>query len=123
MVGLRDYYGRAIGPSFKAIVGILDGEPIGVGGIAYAGGLCIAFCDLKPIAKRYRIALHRAACAILVEEKRRSAVIFAEANSDEPTAVRWLTRLGFEHVHGNLWQWRRAKTDGGRRIRMTEPRD
>lgn len=102
---LAFYEEDRIGPSFRAIVGIVDDKIIAVGGLAYKAGLVIAFCDLKPEARAYKHRLHRSAVRILNEAKRQHKYIYAEQNDEEPTARRWLERLNFRQVEGNIWIW------------------
>ena len=104
---LRYFEKDRLGPSVKAIAGIVDGRIVGVGGIAFMGGRPVAFCDLKDEARPYRKTLHKAALGILGEAKRRHRLIVAFIDRSEPTAERWIERLGFRHFDGDTYMWRR----------------
>lgn len=95
--------------TMKAFVGVLDGKPIAIGGLSYQRGRVVAFCNLSDDMRKRPVALHKAARAVM-----RAALdsghryIFAERDPDEPTAARWLERLGFRPVDSDgmvhLWQ-------------------
>jgi RimJ/RimL family protein N-acetyltransferase len=70
---------------------------IGIGGIAFPPeGPAWAFVQQAPEAKQYPLAFHRAglmAMQMIRELGLREVV--ATADADNPTALRWLRRLGF----------------------------
>jgi hypothetical protein len=102
---LLAFYGKdRIGPSFKGIAGTLDGKVVAVAGLAYVGGRVFAFCSVKDDARPYRVHIHRTAKRILDEAKRRHRFIYADCDPNELGAAKWLARLGFEHLDGNLWR-------------------
>lgn len=107
---LDEFYGGvSIRPSFNAIVGLLDGVPVAVAGFAYTQGVVIAFCDLKPEARRYRMIIHKTALAVMEKARRLGhRRIYARADPNEPGAPRWLKRLGFEQSPDDetIWIWR-----------------
>lgn len=89
------------------------GELLGVGGLAYLPtGAVAVFLLLAPGARRYRVALHKAALRTIEDAERlgiKRLVALAEPGI-EP-AVRWLERLGFREmtVDGEavyVWQTR-----------------
>lgn len=96
--------------TMKAFVAIHDGEPIALGGLAFIKGRVVAFCDLGDgQAKQRPKTLHKAALAVMkaaLESGHR--YVFAERDIEEPTAARWLSRLGFKPIDDNgmvmLWQ-------------------
>lgn len=95
----------------KAIVGLIDDEPVAVAGIAFQGGKVFAFCNLDERAKRFPVLMHKTALKILNDASDAGhRYIFATVGS-EPTARTWLRRLGFEPVDGDetvmLWQKQR----------------
>ena len=85
-------------PTIKAIVGDLDGRIIGIGGVALIAGRWIAFCDLTPDARKYKMTLARAAIRFIRDLKEQGVkFIYAEADTkNEPRAVEWIRSLGFE---------------------------
>ncbi len=84
----------------RAFVGELDGERIGLGGLAFMpDGTVAAFLHVKEGARRHKVTMHKAGLMIMAEAKRlglRRVVAMAEPGL-EP-ATRWLERLGFEAV-------------------------
>lgn len=96
--------------SFRAIAAEIDGQVIGIGGYALDGPYVRAFMDIKPEARRHRVALLRAAKMTLAMARERGVSLIAVAQDDEPTADRFLTHLGFEHSHsspdGEVYRWR-----------------
>lgn len=97
-------------PTIKAVAGVVDGEVVALAGFAFVGGRVIAFCDLKPAARRFPVLIHRTARKLLDEARRDGRrLIYAEADAAEPGARRWLAALGFVPVDDDerLWQWRR----------------
>lgn len=104
-----------LGPTATAFIGEIDGEPVGIGGLAYRAGRVYAFCDLKPEAKQHPKALHAAALAVIkLARDLRHRFVFAEMDLSEPTAPRWLARLGFERLSDEgaekvIWVWRNSR--------------
>lgn len=95
----------------NAIVGVVRGRVIGIGGVGYVptteGRRLVAFCDLKPSARRYKVTLVKAAAQIIETAKANGAkYIYAEADPKEPGAVRWITSLGFKPTAlARIYRW------------------
>jgi len=105
---LEKFYGKNnVRQTMTARVGLVRGRIVGCGGVAYVDGRAFAFCDLKPSARRYKISIVKAARDVI--EKVRAdgcRVMYAEADANEPGAVRWLTSLGFEPtMKSGLFRW------------------
>lgn len=84
-------------PTVRAWCGELDGKIIALGGFALRGGRWIMFCDLTDEARPHKMTLMRTAKRVLGEARRMGLrFVYAEANPNEPGAVRWLQSLGFE---------------------------
>lgn len=82
-------------PTVTAMVGVLDGEIIAVGGVIHLNGQRFAFYELDEKARRYRVTLVKAAKRVMAHVARSGAVIFAVADPAEPGAKRWIASLGF----------------------------
>lgn len=84
----------------RAFAAELDGELLGIGGLAYLPtGVVGAWLQMHEGSRRYAVALHRAGLRVLDEARRlgiRRLVAMAEPGV-EP-AERWLRRLGFEET-------------------------
>lgn len=95
-------------PTVKAWVGEVDGGVVAMAGFALFKGRWIAFCDIADRSRIGKIAMVRAAKRAF-EEARKDGIkyVYAELDTNEPTAMRWLTSLGFEPDPrtGYLYRW------------------
>ena len=101
-------FGRGTFPSVKGIAARLDGCLVAIGGIAFIDGRVVAFCDLRPAARPYKVTIYGEARGIMDAARRDGRrLIWAEADPAEPNARRWLQRLGFRpHPAGEgIYQW------------------
>lgn len=94
----------------RAFAAWRDTDLLGIGGLAFLpDGTVAAFMQTVQGARRYKVAMHKAALATLAEAKRlgiRSVVALADPQI-EP-AKPWLARLGFRplDIDGNeVWTW------------------
>ena len=96
-------------PTVKALAAEVDGEVLGVAGLAIVRGRYYAFCDLTSTqAAPYRIAVARAAKRLFAEARAAGIrYIYTNADPDEPRACRWLASLGFtpDTRHPHLYRW------------------
>jgi len=92
-------------PSVKGIAAYVGGKLVGVGGLFFMPGHVVAFCELREEARPYRTTIAMAAAVLIREAKRRHKRIIAMIDRTEPTAEKWLTKLGFTHQQGDLWTW------------------
>lgn len=84
-------------PTVMALCMEHDGEIIALGGCARVNGRFFGFCDLTKEARPYRMHIARAAKRFMAYARERGVrFIYAEADPNEKTAVRWLTSLGFK---------------------------
>jgi len=86
------YYGGPPPYSFKGHVALLDGQPVGIGGVYFVNRLPVAFSEEKGLMSRKDKA--RATRLLEKQIKAFKAPVFAIAT--EPTSVGLLTKLGFE---------------------------
>jgi N-acetylglutamate synthase-like GNAT family acetyltransferase len=96
-------------PTIRAYVGVLDGEIIAIGGLAFSMGRWFAFCDLTEKARKYKLTIARVGKRIMDDAREMGLrFVYADADPNEPTAVRWLTSLGFEPDPRTLvyYRWR-----------------
>lgn len=106
------FLGRPPEHDVVALVGVSGGEIVGVGGLAYTDdGEVFAWCDLRPEARVYRIALHRAARQVLAAARAAGhELVLALPSVVYPRASLWLRRLGAEVVGERggreLYAWR-----------------
>lgn len=98
----------------RAFAAEMNGEVLGVGGLAFfPGGGIAAFVHAKDEARRYKIAAHKAGLRAMAEAKALGLKrVVAMAQDDIEASARWLLRLGFkpEQAGGmKVYVWR----DGG----------
>ena len=106
---IEAYSDMAPKPTLKAWAGEVDGEIVALGGIAFAKGRWFAFCDLKEGAKDYPMTIMRTAKKVFEYAREKNIrFVYAEADPDEPKAVRWMESLGFQldPRSQHLYRWR-----------------
>jgi GNAT superfamily N-acetyltransferase len=92
------------------MTGVVDGEVLAVGGIAYLpDGTHGAFLLADERARKYPVALHKAGLHVLQQARKFGiAKVVAMADPHIKPAKRWLKRLGFEPVtvdQQEVWLW------------------
>lgn len=96
-------------PTMRAWVGEIDGRVVAIGGIAISQGRWVGFCDLRKEARAYKMTIARTGWRIMDEARRQGIrFVYAGVDPNEPGAVAWLTRLGFERnpLNPSLYRWR-----------------
>lgn len=82
----------------KAVTAMLDGRPIGLGGIGFPKvGMPTAFACITDELRRHKVALHKIGKRC-IDEWRAAGIqkVIAFADSNTEAAERWLLRYGFE---------------------------
>jgi N-acetylglutamate synthase-like GNAT family acetyltransferase len=96
--------GESLPHRIHSITAEVDGKVIGIGGLAFQpDGHVVAFVQLGPEARRYPVALHRAALITMARARELGLTrVLAFADPAIEPSERWLTRLGFhlEEVTG-----------------------
>jgi hypothetical protein len=96
-------------PTLRAWAGEIDGRIVALGGFAFSGGRWFAFCDLTEEARKHKFTIARTAHMVLSEARKQGIkFIYAEADPEEPGAVRWMASLGFtiDPRTVYLYRWR-----------------
>lgn len=91
----------------RGYVGLLDGEIIGIGGVAYLpNGEVVAFLNVEQAAReKAPIALTKIAKRVVRDAHARGIKgINAMCDDAVPSAARFLKRLGFKHMGDNLYR-------------------
>lgn len=84
-------------PTVHVWVGEVDGRVVGLGGLAFRDGHWIAFCDLTPEARRYKISIVRLSRQIMSwADAKGIRRIYAQIDPAEAGAVHWALSLGFK---------------------------
>lgn len=94
---INAYSAMAEKPTIKAMALIVDGEVLGLGGVAMIAGRWLGFVDLKDEARQYKTTIARAAIRFLADLRRDGVrYIYVQRDESEPRAGIWLASLGFE---------------------------
>ena len=73
---------------------------IAVWGLSYRDGRWVAFFDITPEARKYRVTRVKMGIRLFEEAKNRGIrFIYVRPDPDEPMAIKWLTSLGFKPDH------------------------
>lgn len=87
----------------RTLVGILDGEPIGVVGLYPERGRMIMFSELKPPAKSYPQVILRTARTMLASIAHLQVPVHAKADPEIYGSARLLEHLGFVHLREDTY--------------------
>lgn len=90
-----------------AMVGTVRGRIGACWGISHVDGRLVLFCDVRPWARRYKLAIVKNAIAFVNTVKASGAkFIWTEADPNEPGAVRWILSLGFKPTRmPRMYRW------------------
>lgn len=90
------FYGEPLKQTVIANVGVVKGKIVGCGGAALVDGRVIVFCDFKPLARRYKISIVKAAWEV-IKRLRDDGVrtMWADIDPKIDGAERWVRSLGF----------------------------
>ena len=92
--------------SARGIVAFLDGKPVAIAGLAFRNGIVAAFCDIGPEMRQFRHLIHRRAIRLVSDAVATHRVVHAQMDMCEPTAPKWLRRLGFRPIDEGARLWR-----------------
>lgn len=89
------YYGERPPVGFRGYVALLGGEPVGVGGVYRAGGMWVAFSEMKDAMRPFRKARAKAARLLVEFIDALGVTVHAVVDPVEPTSSGLLKKLGF----------------------------
>lgn len=89
------FYGDKPLKSMRAYVAVLDGKPIGIGGVFREEHMHVAFSEMKDEMRKYPKDIVRGYYKIF-EIIQRYNIVYAIANKKENNARKLITRLGFK---------------------------
>jgi hypothetical protein len=92
----------------RAYAAILDGKPVGIGGLVYeANGSVYVFSKMTDELRPYRKFILR--CARKAAEMARDCAACALADPNEKNSRRLLEKVGFQHIgaieQGEIYAW------------------
>jgi hypothetical protein len=90
------FYGEPQQVTLQAVVMEVEGEIVGIGGLAYDGDKLRAFGDLKPAAFEHKHTIARAARMIAGMAGRACGPVFTAADPQYAESPKLLRRLGFK---------------------------
>ena len=106
----RTLYGSEPPVSLQAIAAELDGETIGIAGIAYERGQLLGFSQMTDKMRQYPIQIMRATHRVMKMIREQEVNVLAVASCDEKNAAYFLEKLGFtylgERKGQRVYQWR-----------------
>lgn len=109
----EQYFGGARPPyGFRGYLALLDGEPVGIGGLFVWEGVPIVFTQMKDPMRKFIKARARAVRLMVGMMDSLKMPVYATADKMEPTSEKLLAKLGFvptgiETEHGELLVRRR----------------
>lgn len=99
---LRQFYGSDVPWTVRAVVGVRDGEVLGVGGYLVKGHVVMVFSDIKPGAPKKAIVRGvRATLGLL-----RRAGLSGIAVREKPESATFLEHFGFQEFVPGVYEWR-----------------
>lgn len=105
-----NFFGKPPDHSVRALVGVVDGEILGIAGLEYAGEQMTAFSCYRPESKKYPLSTMKMGKRLVKMIENYGKNVLALADKDEPTAPDFLERLGFVFVgntaEGRVYKWR-----------------
>lgn len=104
---VTEFYGSPPKQSMKGLVVVLDGKPVGIGGLVFSEKSVGFFSVVRPELKPYKMTIYKTARKLAEMAKGCSAL--AVADPDEPNSKQFLTRLGLipvaETKFGEVFGW------------------
>lgn len=98
-------YGAPPAVPVRMLVLEQDGEPTAIGGMAWSDGDVLAASRLTPQANRRQVV--RAARAVMeMIDRSGERLIIARPDPNEPSARRFLARMGFQTQDGQTYEYR-----------------
>lgn len=107
---VREWFGQVPG-TMQAVLLLVDGAPVAIGGMMRKSGFNVAFMDMKPEAHTVPLSVWRGSVRAMKDIIRKSRVpVYAKVSDVLETAPAFLKRLGFVPIEGNekvmVWQIR-----------------
>lgn len=94
-----------------AYVGVVDGEVIGLGGVAFVQGRAIAFFDITDELRQMPVFLTKTALTVLRRARQLGhRHIFCGPEPGEPRARPWLERIGFKDIGNGVLEWQPSRS-------------
>ena len=94
------FYGGKPLKSMRAFVAVLDGQPIGIGGIFREEHMHVVFSEMKPEMRKYKKAILKISY-LVCDIMKQYNVVYAVASKNEESATRLITHFGFRLVEIN----------------------
>lgn len=92
--------------TMRAFIGRIDGEIVGVGGVAVVQGRAVAFFDITDRLREQPVFLTKIAISVLRQARQLGhRHIFCAPEPGEPRARPWLERIGFADIGNGVMEW------------------
>ena len=106
----KEFYGEDWTQSFKGIVALINGKPIGMGGIRFDGEKGILFSDTTSEGRKHKKQTVKCIRVLKKMVEETNYPVCAIASKDEPLSEKILVKLGFKFsggiVSGEKMFWR-----------------
>ncbi|HBV7338346.1 TPA: hypothetical protein MD501_000746 [Klebsiella variicola] len=107
---VREWFGQVPG-TMKAVLLLVDGAPVAIGGMMRKNGFSVAFMDMKPEAHAVPLSVWKGSVRAMRDIICKSRMpVYAKVSDVLETAPAFLERLGFVPIEGNekvmVWQIR-----------------
>jgi hypothetical protein len=89
------FYGQQPSHTLRGYVAVLEGKPVGIGGVFYEGDLIVAFSEMKDEYRKRKKDVARGIRLLIAMFDKLPVSVVAVANRNEPTASALLEKLGF----------------------------
>ncbi|EPG3452768.1 hypothetical protein R2980_002789 [Klebsiella oxytoca] len=98
---VREWFGQVPG-TMQAVLLLVDGAPVAIGGMMRKSGFNVAFMDMKPEAHTVPLSVWRGSVRAMKDIIRKSRVpVYAKVSGELSTAPAFLRRLGFIPIDHN----------------------
>lgn len=102
---LTDFYGEKPTKTVRALMGIVNGKPLGLGGYYIDTARVVMFSDISEEGMRYKKTIFTIAKRMLVHARATGLPIWVTPDKKHSDATRMLERLGFKKLNEEVWIW------------------
>jgi hypothetical protein len=82
-------------------------EPLCIGGVYHSNGNPVAFANVKPEMRKYPVAGMKLARKVVEMVRGMGVTVYVMADCNVESARRFIERLGFKHLTGEVYAWPR----------------
>ena len=103
---VKEFYGNKMRDTCRAWSAFYDGKLVAIGGVAITSNIVVVFMEMRIDQEVPKITIWRGTLEIWSKIKDLGySVLYAVVDPEQKTAPAYLSRLGFEHIRGNIYKW------------------